>query len=72
MDNNEIAKFFAETDCKIWNNRSLRLPQIEGYFAIRDHFKQSDAPCYIQLPVGCGKTGLVGLTRSELQKGVFL
>jgi DNA repair protein RadD len=72
MDNNEIEKFFAETDCKIWGNRSLREPQIDGYFAIRDHFKISDTPCYVQLPVGCGKTGLMGLTPFGIAKGRVL
>ena len=72
MDNNEIAKFFAETDCKIWGNRSLRVPQVEGYFAIRDHFTKSEAPCYVQLPVGCGKTGLMGLTPFGIARGRVL
>ena len=72
MDNNEIAKFFSETVHKIWGNRSLRVPEIEGYFAIRDHFKQSDTPCYVQLPVGCGKTGLMGLTPFGIAKGRVL
>jgi DNA repair protein RadD len=72
MENDDIAKFFAETDCKVWGNRSLREPQIEGYFAIRDHFKQSDTPCYVQLPVGCGKTGLMGLAPFGIAKGRVL
>jgi DNA repair protein RadD len=69
MDNNEIARFFAETKVNIWQNASLREPQIEGYFAIRDHFATSNAPCYVQLPVGCGKTGLMGLTPFGVAKG---
>ena len=51
MDNGEIERFFRDTDVCIWRNPSLREPQIEGYFAIRDHFKHSDEPCYVQLPV---------------------
>jgi DNA repair protein RadD len=62
MDSAEIQKLFQETKTSIWQNPSLREPQIEGYFAIRDHFKNSDKPCYVQLPVGCGKTGLMGVT----------
>jgi DNA repair protein RadD len=72
MDNSEITRFFTETKVNIWNNASLREPQIEGYFAIRDHFVTSNAPCYVQLPVGCGKTGLMGLTPFGVAKGRVL
>lgn len=72
MNNELIAKFFSDTSCNIWGNRSLRLPQVEGYLAIREHFKNSDAPCYVQLPVGCGKTGLMGLTPFGIAQGRVL
>ena len=72
MDNGEIERFFRDTDVCIWQNPSLREPQIDGYFAIRDHFKHSDEPCYVQLPVGCGKTGLMGLTPFSVAKGRIL
>ncbi len=72
MENNDIAKFFSETHCQIWGNPSLREPQVEGYFAIRDHFKNSSSPCYAQLPVGCGKTGLMGLVPFGIAQGRVL
>jgi DNA repair protein RadD len=72
MDNSEIARFFNETKVTIWLNASLREPQIEGYFAIRSHFAESGAPVYVQLPVGCGKTGLMGLTPFGIAKGRVL
>jgi DNA repair protein RadD len=72
MDNPEIARFFAETAVNIWHNACLREPQIDGYFAVRDHFSQSGEPCYVQLPVGCGKTGLMGLTPFGIAKGRVL
>jgi superfamily II DNA or RNA helicase len=72
MDNSEIEQFFRETKTSIWQNASLREPQINGYFAIRDHFARSHAPCYVQLPVGCGKTGLMGLTPFGIAKGRVL
>ena len=72
MDNDEIERFFHDTDVHIWQNPSLREPQIDGYFAIRDHFKNSGEPCYVQLPVGCGKTGLMGLTPFSVAKGRIL
>ena len=72
MEYKDIERFFADTEVSIWHNPSLREPQMEGYFAIRDHFKHSDEPCYVQLPVGCGKTGLMGLTPFGIAKGRIL
>lgn len=72
MNNMNIEQFFFETEVGIWNNPSLREPQIDGYFAIREHFQSSDEPCYVQLPVGCGKTGLMGLTPFGISKGRVL
>jgi DNA repair protein RadD len=72
MDNSEIERFFRDTKVSIWHNASLREPQIDGYFAIRDHFVKGKAPCYVQLPVGCGKTGLMGLTPFGVAKGRVL
>lgn len=72
MDSKEISKFFQETQVNIWRNPNLREPQIDGYLAIRAHFKESDEPCYVQLPVGCGKTGLMGLTPFGVAKGRVL
>lgn len=72
MDNAEIQQFFKDTDVQIWRNPNLREPQIDGYFAIREHFSNGNEPCYVQLPVGCGKTGLMGLTPFEIAKGRIL
>lgn len=72
MDNSEIGRFFSETKVNVWQNASLREPQIEGYFAIRDYFARSKEPCYVQLPVGCGKTGLMGMTPFGIAKGRVL
>lgn len=72
MDNTEIARFFRDTETTIWNNASLREPQIEGYFAIRKHFAEGRSPCYVQLPVGCGKTGLMGLAPFGIAQGRVL
>jgi DNA repair protein RadD len=47
---------------RIVGNLALREPQVHGYHRIRDHFAHKQTPGYVQLPVGCGKTGLMGLT----------
>ena len=72
MHNRDIEHFFSDTQVSIWHNQSLRVPQMEGYFAIREHFNGSDEPCYVQLPVGCGKTGLMGLSPFGIAKGRVL
>ena len=72
MDNKEIARFFSDTEVSVWCNQSLREPQMEGYFAIREHFNGSGEPCYVQLPVGCGKTGLMGLSPFGIAEGRVL
>lgn len=72
MDNAEIADLFLNTPTSILGNPSLRLPQIEGYHAIRQHFEESSTRCYVQLPVGCGKTGLMGLTPFGIADGRVL
>ncbi len=72
MDSRDIERFYAGTKVSIWGNQSLREPQMDGYFAIREHFNGSDEPCYVQLPVGCGKTGLMGLSPFGIAKGRVL
>jgi DNA repair protein RadD len=72
MDNEAIAEFFASTPVHIHGNSSLREPQKEGYRAIAQHFEMSGEPCYVQLPVGSGKTGLIGITPFGLSRGRVL
>ena len=72
MTNKEIEDFFFNTSVNILGNNDLRIPQQEGYDAIRDHFAKSDKQCFVQLPVGCGKTGLMGLTPFGLASGRVL
>ena len=72
MDNKTIGRFFQKTPVSISGNQSLREPQIDGYAAICKHFRASDEACYVQIPVGCGKTGLMGLTPFGLAEGRVL
>src|SRR2546429_8077033 len=72
MHNSEIATFSATQQVKIVGNPVLREPQRDGYYRIKDHFSGSSEPGYIQLPVGCGKTGLMGLAPFGITKGRVL
>jgi superfamily II DNA or RNA helicase len=46
------------------DNPRLRIPQREGWIAIREHFQQPNSAreVGIVLPVGCGKSGLIAIT----------
>lgn len=49
---------------KISSNTKLRIPQREGWNAIREHFQDLEAARFVSLvlPVGCGKSGLIAIT----------
>lgn len=69
MTNEEIERFFSETPVRIAGNPGLREPQIDGYGAIAEHFANASDPAYVQMPVGCGKTGLMGLAPFGVSRG---
>jgi superfamily II DNA or RNA helicase len=52
------------TKAKIEGNERLRVPQLEGWKSIREHFNAAhkEREVGIVLPVGCGKSGLIALT----------
>lgn len=60
---------FLGAEAHIIGNRNLRLPQEEGFAAVHRHFSDSNEQGYIQLPVGCGKTGLMGIVPFNLSRG---
>lgn len=72
MTNEEIARFFRDTKIHVYGNAALREPQIDGYDAVHNHFADSREPCWVQLPVGAGKTGLMGITPFDLASGRVL
>lgn len=74
MDNDDVAKFFFDTPVSIDGNQSLRVPQIEGYEAAVKHFSGSGPweSAIEQIPVGCGKSGLIALLPFGIAKGRVL
>lgn len=56
-----VAGFFDQADAKIDGNPQLREPQKEAYQAAVEHFARQKTPAIIQLPVGCGKTGVAAI-----------
>lgn len=60
ITNAEVADFFAQP-ARIATNSLLRDPQRLGHAAAVEHFATSDERAVEQIPVGCGKTGLITL-----------
>jgi DNA repair protein RadD len=53
------GEFFSRSIANIENNDRLREPQREAHKKVREHFQQTLEPAIVQIPVGCGKTGLI-------------
>ena len=69
MTNEDIARFFNDTQAYIQGNPDLRDPQVEGWFRTRQHFRNSSEHAILQIPVGCGKTGLMALLPFGIARG---
>jgi len=67
--NQPLRTFFLNLDFKIGGNESLRDPQRDGYLRTYDFFKASKNKAILQIPVGCGKTGLAALLPLGLAEG---
>lgn len=66
---NQPKSFFLSLDPKIEGNPDLREPQREGYQRTYDFFKAGKNKALLQIPVGCGKTGLASLFPLGLAEG---
>ena len=67
-----IEDFFTTVEYAIDENIELRDPQREGHAATLVHFGSSGEAAIIQLPVGCGKSGLIALLPFGLAHGRVL
>lgn len=67
-DMGEIFQIPANIDA----NERLRDPQREAHRAVRDHFATKSEPVMLQIPVGCGKTGLIAILPFGVAKGRVL
>ena len=70
--NRTIEDFFTTVEYEIDDNTELRDPQREAHAAALRHFAASREPAIIQLPVGCGKSGLIALLPFGLARGRVL
>lgn len=53
------GRLFQIADANIEANELLREPQRGAHRAVREHFAKSADPAIVQIPVGCGKTGVM-------------
>lgn len=68
----DVGDFFANTPVFITNNPRLREPQEHGHAAAVAHFAAGGGRALEQIPVGCGKTGLITLLPFGVARGRVL
>jgi DNA repair protein RadD len=67
--NQPLESFFLNLDFSIDSNERLRDPQRDGYQRTLEFFKAGKNKAILQIPVGCGKTGLAALLPLGLAAG---
>jgi DNA repair protein RadD len=75
----ELLKYFQSTLSHIEGNPNLREPQIESYRAIKKYFADTTQqnnqvllPAIIEIPTGCGKTGIICAAPFGIARGRVL
>ena len=64
-----LESFFLNLDFNIEGNVFLREPQHDGYLRTYEFFRAGKNKAILQIPVGCGKTGLAALLPLGLAEG---
>ncbi|MFA5783160.1 MAG: DEAD/DEAH box helicase family protein, partial [Bacteroidales bacterium] len=70
--NQPMELFFTSLDYNIADNEELRNPQREAYLHIYDFFQSGKNKAILQIPVGCGKSGLASILPLGIAKGRVL
>ena len=70
--NKLLTKFFTSVEFDIDENYSLRIPQREAYEEAYNFYQKGGKIAIIQLPVGCGKSGLISLLPLGISNGRVL
>ncbi len=66
------SSVFATANADVEANASLREPQREAHRAVREHFSADRSPAIVQIPVGCGKTGIMATLPFGIAQGRVL
>jgi len=72
LTRDEIGQLFTDAPWHIHGNRSLREPQELGHTAAVDYFSRGGHRAIEQIPVGCGKTGLIAILPFGVARGRVL
>ena len=64
-----LKSYFLNLNFNIENNSFLREPQHDGYLETYEFFRSGKNKAILQIPVGCGKTGLAALLPLGISKG---
>lgn len=67
-----ISGYFKTVEPNIFDNPLLREPQKEAYGKLYDFYKAGNKAALVQLPVGCGKSGLVSIAPLGIAEGRVL
>lgn len=67
-----LEQFFLKTPAHIEENLQLREPQVEAYKALYEYFRTGRQSAIIQIPVGCGKSGIAAIAPFGIAKGRVL
>ena len=70
--NKPIESYFLEIPAHIEENLQLREPQIEAYQALYNFFQEGGKVAIIQIPVGCGKSGIAAIAPFGIARGRVL
>jgi DNA repair protein RadD len=70
--NRPIESFFTGLDFNIESNMTLRDPQREAYVRVAEFFRADKNKAIVQIPVGCGKSGLASILPLGLANGRVL
>lgn len=66
------GQIFTSANVDIEENKLLREPQREAHRKVREHFAVSNEPAILQIPMGCGKTGIIATLPFGIAKGRVL
>lgn len=67
-----LEQYFLKTPAHIEENLQLREPQVEAYAELYEYFKSGGKAAIIQIPVGCGKSGIAAIAPFGIAKGRVL
>jgi DNA repair protein RadD len=71
-NNADIGRLFQTAPFNIEGNDNLRVPQKESHRHTRQHFAKSNDAAILQIPVGCGKTGIMATLPFGVSSGRVL